>query len=199
MNWQTRLGILLLMVIAVAGLQYRWEPAIQGATNGSATLGKDTPELQITQPVMEHYDETGALAWQVAGTTLQHYEASDRTVIEQPVATIQTDNNPEDATTKTPAAAGDPWHLKARSATMTRKHTQIELNGAASVANADVTIESEQLFVDTTRQFATTDKAVTIHSRGSTAHAAGLEADLTNKTLRLPAQVKEIHEATKRR
>lgn len=201
MNWRNLLGVLLLAVVAVAGLQFRWEPASQDTPSQSGVLTEKTPELQIQTPVMEHFDETGQLSWRVEGESLQHFEVEDRTEIRQPVAIIQTKGDQDNSADKDPGSTSNtptnPWHLKAQSATLTQQHTQINLRENAYVSNNDITIASEQLLFDTHRQFATTDKAVTIQTHGSTAHADGLEADLTNEIVRLPARVKETHEPAK--
>ena len=55
-------------------------------------------------------------------------------------------------------------------------------------------ILTEQLSVDTAKQFAETDKAVTIRTHNNEAKAAGLQADLANERLLLPSHVKETHE-----
>ena len=203
MNWRAQLGILLVAAIAVASLQFRWESASQDTQSQSNNSTNTTPDLQIETPVMEHFDEAGLLTWRVEGESLQYFEAEDRTEIQRPVAVIQKHNDQDKPTNgasgSIPNTPDDPWHLNAQAATLTQQHTQIALHGDAHVSNRDMTISSEQLLFDTNRQFATTDKAVTIQSRGSTAHADGLEADLTNKIVRLPARVKETHEPAKRK
>lgn len=204
MRWQTLLGITLLLIIAITGIQYRWEPTNhQSASVASADATMKHADIEIEHPVMEHFDEAGALAWQVEGTTLQYFEESDQTLVQSPVATVQPRNknkNTQNTATSSNATAQDnnPWHLKAKTALITNQHTHIALTGDANVSNADIDVQSEQLLFDTTRQFATTDKAVTILSRGSKTHSTGLEADLTNKILRLPGRVKETHESNKR-
>lgn len=203
MNWRTQLGILLLAAIVVAGLQFHWDTASTDTQSKLDNAANKVPELQIETPVMEHFDEAGVLSWRVEGESLQHFEAEDRTEIQLPVAVIQKRNDQGKRANGDPGsvsnAPDDPWYLKAQSATLTQQHTQIALHGDAHVSNRDMAISSEQLLFDTNRQFATTDKAVTIQSRGSTAHADGLEADLTNKIVRLPARVKETHEPAKRK
>jgi LPS export ABC transporter protein LptC len=204
MKWQTLLGITLLLIIAITGIQYRWEPSNHpSASLASVDATMKHADIEIEHPVMEHFDEAGARAWQIEGTALQYFEESDQTLIQAPVATVQHQNknkNTQNATTNNEVTAQDnnPWHLKANTALITNQQTHMTLTGDARVSNADIDVQSEQLLFDTTRQFATTDKAVTILSRGSKTHSVGLEADLTNKILRLPGRVKETHEANKR-
>jgi LPS export ABC transporter protein LptC len=204
MKWQTLLGMLVLLGIAIAGIQYRWDSSSSDAASISSDNSPPTnPDIEIEHPVMEHFDEAGALAWQIEGTALQYFEKNDQTFIQAPVATVQARNkNKNEPNTQTRndqnAQADNPWHLKAKTAAITNQNTQIALTGDARVSNTDMDVQSEQLQFDTKRKFATTDKAVTILSRGSKTHSVGLEADLTNKILRLPGRVKETHEANKR-
>ena len=201
MNWRTYLILFGLLLLAVTGLQFTMNPARTPQHARSTDGGtQQLPDLVIESPVMQHFDETGRMAWEVKGTALRHHEHIDQSEVDQPVALIRPkDDKPQAGTVADQPLGNNPWHLQANMAHLTEGNTRILLQGDAKVSNQDLEIDSEQIDMDTNRQFATTDKAVTIHARGSTAHAAGLQADLTNKTLRLPAQVKEIHEPPKRK
>lgn len=204
MNGRTLILVLAIVGIVIAGLQLSWTPAGQTSAKSTHSSLNATPDLIVEEPVMEHFDASGELAWRAHGKTLQHYESTGTSHIEQPDALIRPKKDKDQAEgateiTDVQLENSDPWRLTSNTAALTQNQTHIALNGNARVSNSEMLIESEQILMDTQRQYATSDKAVTITAHGATAHADGLEADLSNKTLRLPARVKEIHEAPKRK
>lgn len=193
-NWRQWLGLTGLLVVAVAGLNYRWVPAL--ATNPSSINTVSTapsnrlPDILVEQPVIDEFDTDGRAGRKLQGEQLRHFEAEKYSEIVKP--SVMFEQQKADATPS-------PWHMTAQFATLIHSSNQINLQGDvilwSDATNAGRTeIRTEQLVIDTARQFAETGKTVNIRAGHSQATAAGLKADLANERLLLPSRVKEIHE-----
>lgn len=82
---------------------------------------------------------------------------------------------------------------------MRKQVNQVDFSGDVKVQadtqkHGKITIETQQLSVDLDKQFAQTDKAVTIRTATSRAEAIGLQADFSKERLLLTSNVKETHE-----
>lgn len=200
MNARTIVILFAVLVLTVLGLQLNKRVTDSPTNTAPDMTSTAPPDLQIESPVMVHFDEQGRAAWRVTGSSMQYREHDGHSTIEQPVAFIRPKADAEQ-TNQPPASldAADPWQLTSRVAVITDNQQRITLDGDARVRNSEIDVQSERLEFDTQRQFATTDKAVTILSHGATTHAEGLQADLLNKNLRLPSRVKEIHEPPKKK
>jgi LPS export ABC transporter protein LptC len=181
-------GIATILLLAVAGLYFRWEPTSTLPTS----LGKTQilPDTIIEQPVMEVFDNSGRKIRQLRGQKLDYFDADKHSIIAAPQVQFE-----QQSGNQTPI----PWQITANTAAIYQANNKIELQGnvqlwSDATQDGRTEILTEQLSVDTVRQFAETDKAVTIRARSSEAKATGLQADLANERLLLPSQVKEIHE-----
>ncbi len=187
MNWRGILSVLCMLTLAVIGLSYRWQPL--ESANVAAIYTQD-PDMQIAFPFLEHFDETGKLAWQITGEQLRQFEANDYAEIDQPRA-VMPQTNPD---TTQLVTTENPWHARAKTAALQKKAQIVDLIGDAQIWNFDTSINSQTLRLYLERQFVETNKAVTIRDHSSVAQALGMQADLINETLFLRAQVKEIHD-----
>lgn len=193
-NWRHWLGLVGLLVVAVAGLNYRWVPAAatnpSGANAVSAATSDKLPDILVEQPVIDEFDTGGHRGRKLQGELLRHFEAEKYSEIVKPSVMFEQQKT---------GAKPSPWHMTAQLATLTHASNQINLQGdvvlwsdATSAGRTEV--RTEQLVIDTARQFAETGKTVNIRAGHSQATAAGLKADLANERLLLPSRVKEIHE-----
>ena len=193
-DWRHWLGLVGLLVIAVAGLDYRWVPAaaINPPTTNtvSASPPDKLPDILVEQPVIDEFDAEGHGGRKLQGELLRHFEAEKYSEIVNPTVMFEQQKT---------GAKPSPWYMTAQFATLTHASNQINLQGdvvlwsdATSAGRTE--IRTEQLVIDTARQFAETGKTVNIRAGHSQATAAGLKADLANERLLLPSRVKEIHE-----
>lgn len=188
----TALAILLLL--AIAGLNFQWEPASSLAKRqvDSASL---PPDAVIREPVMDIFDDTGRKIRHLQGQQLDYFDGDKRSVIAVPHMWFE--HQGDDGQPPTP------WQITADTATLYQSSNKVDLQGnvhlwSDTAHDGRSEILTEQLSVDTRKQFAETSKAVTIRARSSEATAMGLQADLANERLLLPAHVKEIHEVRRR-
>lgn len=194
-SWRQFLAMAIVLALAVAGLAYRWQPP----TNPSATTpltpeSASNPDLVLQQPLLETFDNSGVRSRLVRGQDFQYFNRLDQSLISLPTLDFQ----PAGKNTK-----DTPWHLRADTAIITPAKNDVSLQGNVllwndNLKNGHTEIRSESMNVDTQRQFARTDKAVTIRGRRSEVRSTGLQADLTSEHLLLTSHVKEIHEVAKR-
>lgn len=190
-NWSQLAWLCALLLFALAGLNFRWQPS-SSPLAAQTPQGDLRPDIIIEQPQIDEFDRSGIRIQQLNGARLEHFDAANRSLVDMPIVQFQQKGQPP-----------IPWHLKADTATLLHNSNKIELLGhvilfSDATAGGRTEITTEQLQLDTARQFAETDKAVTIRARRSEAHAAGLKADLANERLVLPARVKETHESRRR-
>lgn len=182
-------GVAAILLVAVAGLVFRWSPGIIpiAVQAKSAVL---LPDTIVEQPVLDVFDDAGRNIRQLRGQKLDYFDTDKRSVVSAPIVRFEQQNGDQPPT---------PWQMTADTATTHQSDNKLELQGnvrlwSDATRGGRTEILTEQLLVDTTRQFAETDKAVTIRARNSEAKALGMQADLANERLSLPSRVKEIHE-----
>lgn len=188
-NSRQLIALVVLILLAVAGLNFHWEPANTAGTKPDYNE-LSPPDAVIKQPVLDMFDNTGKKIRQLHGQQMDYFDADKRSVITAPQVWFEQQSNDKPPT---------PWQITANNATLYESNNRVDLQGNVRLWS-DATqggrseILTEQLRVDTAKQFAETSKTVTIRARGSEATATGLQADLANERLLLPARVKEIHE-----
>jgi LPS export ABC transporter protein LptC len=185
-----QLGVIAgILLLAVAGLNFQWHTFNKPAT-AQTILDDLIPDTIVMNPLLDTFDSTGKKTRQLHGEKLDYFDTDKRSIISNPQIRFEqrSDNQPP-----------TPWLLSAETATIYQSSNRVDLQGHVQLLS-DATpggrteFLTEQLSVDTARQFAETDKAVTIRARNSEAKAIGLKADLANEHFLLPSRVKEIHE-----
>lgn len=184
-----QLGVIAaILLLAVAGLYFRWEPTSVLPAEPAKT--QILPDTIIKQPVLDVFDDSGRKIRQLHGQQLDYFDEDNHSIITAPQVQFEQQSGSQPPV---------PWQMTANIATIYQASNRIELQGnvqlwSDATQGGRTEILTEQLSVDTARQFAETDKAVTIRARSSEAKATGLQADLANERLLLPSHVKEIHE-----
>jgi LPS export ABC transporter protein LptC len=189
-NWRQLGALAAILLFALAGLNFRWPTTI---TSRSPAAGQesDIPDIIIDRPNIDEFGPGGQKIRQLQGLTLQHFDKAKRSEITAPRVQFEQ---------KDKEGQLIPWQLQSDTAVLFHDSGKVDLFGNAvlwsdATAGGKTEIRSELIHVDTARQFAETDKAVTIRARRSETTSIGLKADLTNERLLLPMRVKEIHEA----
>ena len=177
------------LFLAIAGLNYRWEAGSTTAEN-QYPADRMLPDAVVEDPLLDVFDSTGKKVRQLNGQKLDYYDSDKHSVILAPRIKF------EQRSGDTPPT---PWQMTADTATTYQSNNRVDLEGnirlwSDATRGGRTEILTEKLLVDTSRQFAETDKAVTIRTGNSEAKALGIRADLANERMLLPSRVKEIHE-----
>lgn len=186
-----QIALVLMILLAVAGLMFRWEPGNQQPKAGDTTSARITPDTVINLPELDIFDENGRKIRQLQGLQLQHFATDNHSVISEAYAQFQK---------KTPDLTGDNfWQLKGNQAVVSNNNSVIELHGNVLLWKNDTEagkteFRTEQILVNMSSEIAETDKPVKIHHLSSIAEATGMRADLTNEKITLLSHVKEVHE-----
>lgn len=175
-----------LLALTIIGVRYA--PERQANTSASVDLEQDAPDGIATQATLTQFNQQGQLARRVLGEEIRFFERSNETVVFQPVITLPDQKNPD-----------APWKITAAQALLKKTLNQVDFTGRVQIENetarhGKLQINTEQLTVDLDRQYAETDKAVTIRTPSSRAQAVGMKADFARERLLLTANVKETHE-----
>lgn len=145
--------------------------------------------------IMENFsairlNEQGAPRFIMAAKKMQHYPDDDSTTLEVPRLTT--------------LSAGQPAiHLVARQGIVSSRgdevflHRDVEVLREASAQRAELTLHTEYLHIIPDRDWADTDRAVTIVDAYNTVHATGLEMDNKARTLKLLSKVRSEHVPSK--
>jgi LPS export ABC transporter protein LptC len=182
-------GVAVILLAAIAGLVFRWEPEITPVVT-QTEASKSLPDTIVGLPLLDIFDDNGKKIRQLRGQKMDYFDTDKHSIVTAPTAGFEKQNGDQPPT---------PWQLTADTATIYQSNNRLDLQGnvrlwSDTTRGGRTEILTEQLLVDTVRQFAETDKAVTIRARSSESTALGMQADLANERLLLPSRVKEIHE-----
>jgi LPS export ABC transporter protein LptC len=188
-NARPFVAIAVIVALAAVGLNFNWRQDNKHVPTKSIEASS-SPDTIIEKPILDGFNETGKKVRQLRGEKIQFFESDKRSIVTSPDIHFEQQGNDNTSI---------PWRVTANTATAYQSNNKIELQGNALLQShatdgSRTEIATEQLFIDTAKQFAETNKAVTIRSRNSEANANGMQADLANKHLVLLSRVKEIHE-----
>lgn len=146
--------------------------------------------------IMENFsairlNEQGVPRFIMAAKKMQHYPDDDTTTLEVPRLTSLSAPRPAIhviAGQGTVSSKGDEVFL----------HQDVEVLREASAQQEEMTLHTEYLHIVPDRDWADTDRAVTIVDAHNTVHAIGLEMDNKERTLKLLSQVKSEHVPSKK-
>ncbi|HEU0219189.1 MAG TPA: LPS export ABC transporter periplasmic protein LptC [Gallionella sp.] len=141
--------------------------------------------------IMENFsaiklNEQGVPHFIMAAKKMQHYPDDDSTTLEVPRLT-------------TLSAGHSAIHIIARQGIVSSKgdevflHHDVEVLREASAQQEEFTLHTEYLHIIPDRDWADTDRAVTIVDAHNTVYATGLEMDNKARTLKLLSQVRSEH------
>lgn len=175
-----------LLAVAIVGLRY--SPVSHQPHVSSVDHDTTPPDGIATGAQLTQFDETGHMVRRVDGEEIRFFEPTNETLVHNPVITLPDQNDPN-----------APWRITAKEALMKKQVNQVDFSGDVKIQadtqkHGKITIETQQLSVDLDKQFAETDKAVTIYTATSRAEAIGLQADFSKERLLLTSNVKETHE-----
>lgn len=136
----------------------------------------------FTMTVMDKFGKPSRI---ITGETMSHYPVNDSTEIIAPIAQILEQGK-------------DTWVLTANKAYTEGKGEDILLTGNVIITqkdNNDIELRTEKLHLDTLRDNAYTDLAVSMKAPHGTTNSVGLHASLQEKTINLHSRVKGHYDA----
>jgi len=156
----------------------------------------DSSKRHDPDAIMENFsairlNEQGAPRFIMAAKKMQHYPDDDSTTLEVPRLTTLSAEHPA-------------IHIVARQGMVSRRgdevflHHDVEVLREASAQREELTLYTEYLHIIPDRDWADTDRAVTIVDAHNTVHAIGLEMDNKVRTLKLISQVRSEHVPSKK-
>ena len=151
----------------------------------------DSGKRHDPDAIMENFsaiklNEQGARRFIMAAKKMQHYPDDGSTVLEVPRLTML-------------SAARPAIHIIARQGIVSSKgdelflRNDVEVLREASARQEELKLHTEYLHIVPDRDWADTDRAVTIVDAHNTVHAKGLEMDNKARTLKLLSQVRSEH------
>ena len=188
---RARYWLPLLPLLGLLGATYWLNQQVQP---GSAK--PDSSKRHDPDAIMENFsaiklNEQGKPHFIMAAKKMQHYPDDDSTVLEVPRLTMLSVQHPA-------------THIIAREGIVSSKGDEVflrhdvEVLREASAQREELTLRTEYLHIIPDRDWADTDRAVTIVEAHNTVHATGLEMDNKARTIKLLSQVRSEHVPSKK-
>ena len=157
-------------------------------------LAESFPQTFMTQVETREFDAQGRLQHVINTPRITQYQINpdapsdqDYTLIDQPKIDLYQDNR----TT--------PWHISARLGQTQANSKELRLTGDVlihqdSSDQGPIDINTTELWVYPSKQFAQTDKAVTMRGTAIQVDAVGMEAHLLDDNIQLKSHVRATYE-----
>lgn len=181
----------LLPLLGLVGVTYWLNQQVQpGATQPDSSKRHDPDAIMENFSALKLNDQ-GVPRFIMAAQKLRHYPDDDSTELDTPRLTTLSAERP-------------PVHTFALRGLVSSKgdevflHDDVRVVREASADREELTLLTEYLHVVPDRDWANTERAVTILDAHNTVHAIGLEMDNKARTLKLLAQVRSEHVPVKK-
>ncbi|KKN35773.1 hypothetical protein LCGC14_0780270 [marine sediment metagenome] len=175
---------LILSLLAIVSLWLFFDNDDKSNTDQSNGVAR-TSDYAMTNFTMTVMDKLGKPSRLITGETMSHYPANDSTEIIKPAAQIIEQGK-------------DTWLMTADKAYTEGKGDDILLTGNVIITQKDnnnIELSTEKLNLDTVRDNAYTDLAVSMKSPHGTTNSVGLHASLQEKTINLHSRVRGHYDA----
>lgn len=182
---RARYWLPLLPLLGLLGVTYWLNQQVQ-PDSAKQIVKRHDPDAIMENFSAIRLNENGEHRFIMAAKKLQHYPDDDSTTLELPRLTLLSNERSAiyiNARRGIVSSKGDELFL----------HENVELLRDASAMQDKLTILSEYLHVVPGRDWADTDRAVTIIDPHNTLHAIGLEIDQKARTMKLLSQVRGEH------
>jgi LPS export ABC transporter protein LptC len=173
-----RLGLLLLLVVALAAALWRWQPGGEGTAAAPGTTGA-VPGYVATGAELVDTGEDGQPQFRLQADRISQQHPGAVVELEQPRIDYQ-------GTTR--------WQLSARTGTLPQDASSVNFSGEVRAVaergrEAPLVIRTETLDIDLIKRRAETNAAVAIELGRNQLGATGLHADMKADSLRLESAV----------
>ncbi|MFT7413376.1 MAG: lipopolysaccharide export system protein LptC [Methylophagaceae bacterium] len=175
---------LLLSLLAIITLWLLFSNDTKQEVSDSNAISR-TSDYAMSNFTMTVMDELGRPSRIITGQTMAHYPENDSTEITAAIAKILEQGK-------------NTWIISANKAYTEGKGEDILLAGNVIITQKDnnaIELRTEKLNLDTLRDNAYTDLAVSMKSAHGTTHSVGLHASLQEKTINLHSRVKGHYDA----
>lgn len=176
-----------ILLAVVATLIWWLEDIVSTSHQESLRQKNNRPDFYMENFTLRNYNPDGLLRYRATGNSMIRYPVDDSLEIEQlDMRAFKPDKAPLD--------------VKANNARITNEGDHVMLTGAVDInqekqGNDDsLSIKTEKLFLDNEREYAETNKAITIRTSKHEMSGVGMQAWLGHKKYRLFSEVKGRHE-----
>lgn len=181
----------LLPLLGLVGVTYWLNQQVQPSATQPDSSKRHDPDAIMENFSALKLNDQGVPRFIMAAQKLRHYPDDDSTELDTPRLTTLSAERP-------------PVHTSALRGLVSSKgdevflHDDVRVVREASADREELTLLTEYLHVVPDRDWANTDRAVTIQDAHNTVHAIGLEMDNKARTLKLLAQVRSEHVPVKK-
>lgn len=183
---RARYWLPLLPLLGLLGTTYWLNQQVQPEAEKTDGSKRHDPDAVMENFSAVKYNTQGKPRFIMAAKKMQHYPDDDSTTLEVPRLTTLSAKQPAIhviAKRGTVSSRGDEVFL----------YDDVEVLREASADREELTLQTEFLHVVPDRDWADTDRPVTIVDAHNTIHAIGLEMDNNARTLKLLSQVRSEH------
>ncbi len=183
---RARYWLPLLPLLGLLGVTYWLNQQVQPEAAKPDGSKRHDPDAIMENFSAVKYNAQGTPRFIMAAKKMQHYPDDDSTTLEVPRLTTLSPDKPSIhiiAKRGTVSSRGDEVFL----------HDDVEVLREASADRDELTLQTEFLHVVPDRDWADTDRPVTIVDAHNNIHAIGLEMDNNARTLKLLSQVRSEH------
>ena len=183
---RVRYWLPLLPLLGLLGVTYWLNQQVRPGAASQDDGVRHDPDAIMENFSAVRLNEQGATRFIMAAKKMQHYPDDDSTMLEVPRLTMLSEGRPA-------------THVIARQGTVSSRgdeiflYRDVEVLREASAQREELKLHTEYLHIVPDRDWANTDRAVTIVDAHNTVHAIGLEMDNKARTLKLLSQVRSEH------
>lgn len=184
---RARYWLPLLPLLGLLGVTYWLNQQVQpGSTRPDATRRHD-PDAIMNNFLATKMNEEGTPHFIVSAKEMRHYPDDNSATLEVPRITMLTAQRPT-------------VHAIAKRGTVTSKndeiflHEDVEVLREATPDRGELTLQTEYLRIVPDKDWANTDRPVTIFDARNIVRATGMEMDNKARTIKLLSQVRSEHE-----
>lgn len=181
----TWLGLILLLVVAAL-----WDRSPNELLQPEVAQAPEFPQAFMVQMQTRLFDAEGRLNYHLTSEKAEHYQPNpnrateqDYTLIKQPRIRLY----PADA---------EPWFARANRGRSDADAENVQLLGDVRAWQENeqdfAELTTSELWLQPTKEYAHTDKAVKIRAAQGTTDAIGMQADLSSERIELLAQVRSL-------
>jgi lipopolysaccharide export system protein LptC len=183
---RARYWLPLLPLLGLLGVTYWLNQQVQPEAAKPDASQRHDPDAVMENFSAVKFNEQGQPRFIMAAKRLQHYPDDDSTTLEVPRLTTLSADSPAIhiiAKRGTVSSRGDEVFL----------HDEVEVLREASADREELTLLTDYLHVVPDKNWADSNRPVTIVDAHNTVHAIGLEMDNNARTLKLLSQVRSEH------
>lgn len=183
---RARYWLPLLPLLGLLGVTYWLNQQVQPEAAKPDASKRHDPDAIMENFSAVKFNEQGTPRFIMAAKKMQHYPNDDSSTLEVPRLTTLSADSPAIhviASSGILSSRGDEVFL----------HGDVEVLREASADREELTLQTDYLHVIPDRDWADTDRPVTIVDAHNTVHAIGLEMDNKARTLKLLSQVRSEH------